>query len=584
MALTSWLNTAWMWKCQPELSAFHRATRSVAQTQADVLQAMVAANRDTWFGRRFDFSGIASAADFQKRVPLSTSDDYQSAVERIANGEPGVLTRERPRLLQPTSGSSGAEKLIPYTATLQRQFQRGVATWIADLFQNRPAVRMGRAYWSISPQLGARRISNGGVPIGFDDDAAYLGTLERFALARLLVAPSAIARVTDITAFRYCTLLKLLQAEDLSLISVWSPTFLSSLLSSLECCLEQIIDDIDRGSLRGAAALPAELTLALTAGGRPMPNRAQRLREIFKQSAPLHRKFAEVWPRLALVSCWADATAALPLNELRSYFPTVEIQPKGLLATEGFVSLPLCDQPAPALALRSHFFEFIPSSPAPLTAKEPLPAVLAHELDRGATYQVVLTTAGGLYRYPLHDEVEVVGFLNECPLLRFLGRANRTSDLVGEKLNEPHVRAVLEQAFRSQQIAPVFALVAPVTGSPTYYRLYVQLPQHTRKIDSGQLRSQVECGLSENPHYRYALGLGQLGPLAVCELDPFAECAWRVVERRMIELGQRVGDIKPIAMGVGTHWPALLAELEVPQQNTRNDSPSVPRTIPRAAH
>ena len=63
---------------------------------------------------------------------------------------------------------------------------------------------------------------------------------------------------------------------------------------------------------------------------------------------------------------------------------------------------------------------------------------------------MVVTTGGGLYRYPLRDVVEVVGFVNECPLLRFVGRARRVSDLVGEKLDESHVSRILQQVCRAR--------------------------------------------------------------------------------------------------------------------------------------
>ena len=154
-------------------------------------------------------------------------------------------------LLEPTGGSSGGEKWIPYTAALRRQFQRGVAAWIADLFRHRPAVRRGRAYWSISPALGPPRRTAGGIPVGFDDDAAYLGWLEQWAVRRLLVAPSRLSRIGDLRLFRYCTLLSLLAAEDLALISIWNPTFLPSLLLSLPKWLDRLCDDLRRGSVRG---------------------------------------------------------------------------------------------------------------------------------------------------------------------------------------------------------------------------------------------------------------------------------------------------------------------------------------------
>ena len=49
-------------------------------------------------------------------------------------GAPHVLTRDRVTLFEPTSGSSGAGKLIPSTVSLQQQFHRGIRPWIANLF------------------------------------------------------------------------------------------------------------------------------------------------------------------------------------------------------------------------------------------------------------------------------------------------------------------------------------------------------------------------------------------------------------------------------------------------------------------
>ena len=154
------LNTAWMLKCSSEAASFTKASRHVADTQVRLLLRTLWANRDTDFGRIHRFRDITDARTYQERVPLATYDDFAAGIRRVAAGEANVLTREPVRLLEPTGGTTGGEKLIPYTAGLRRQFQRGVAAWIADLFGRRPMVRKGRAYWSISPILGPPRRSS----------------------------------------------------------------------------------------------------------------------------------------------------------------------------------------------------------------------------------------------------------------------------------------------------------------------------------------------------------------------------------------------------------------------------------------
>jgi hypothetical protein len=176
-------------------------------------------------------------------------------------------------------------------------------------------------------------------------------------------------------------------------------------------------------------------------------------------------------------------------------------------------------------------------------------------LDRGGRYRVVLTTAGGLYRYQLGDEVLVNGFENQCPLLRFLGKSDRFSDLVGEKLAEPHVRAGLDRLFATYDLAPRFALLVPIEGRPARYRLYLQGPN----LDRGdallaRLREALQVALEQNPHYAYAVRLGQLAPVEILILDPEGEPGWTVYERRCMGLGQKAGNIKPAALDSWTGW------------------------------
>src|SRR5262249_43198348 len=164
---------------------------------------------------------------------------------------------------------------------------------------------------------------------------------------------------------------------------------------------------------------------------------------------------------------------------------------------------------------------------------------LAQERDRGGRYGVVLTTGGGLYRYRLGDEVEVAGFEGECPLVRFCGKADRVSDLVGEKLAEPHVRAVLDRAFAALGLAPAFALLAPAEGRPPHYVLFVQGIGPAAARDG--LRAAVQAGLEENTYYRHAVGFGQLGAVAVEVLPEGIGPAWAVYERLCLARGQKAG-------------------------------------------
>jgi hypothetical protein len=551
------LNTAWMLACRREARAFTRALDDPSAAQESVLREILQANADTEFGRRHRFCDIHDARAYQERVPPADYDAFREDIDRIAAGEPNVLSVEPVRLLEPTSGSTSARKLVPYTRSLRRQFQRMIAPWVYDLMRRRPALRGGRAYWSISPALGPREYTRGGIPIGFDDDASYLGGLEQWLVRRLLVAPAEAAHSTNTSEFQYATLLALLRAEDLALISIWSPTFLTSLLDQLDTWRDRLCEDlISRRADHRCAAAPAPGSPVSPMNiARAARRRSHTVAHLFRTRCCLADLTQQLWPRLSLISCWADASAAAYVPQLRELFPDVEIQPKGLLSTEGCVSLPLLDRRGAALALRSHFLEF----------EEDGKFHLAHELAMGRRYEVLLTTGGGLYRYRTGDIVEVVGFERRCPLVVFCGRTGTTSDLVGEKLCEPHVRSVLERVLAEAGLQPRFAMLVPVAASRPGYRLYLQLSEseqrHLHPDNVTDVAAQLDRGLRENPHYQYAANLRQLAPCEVRVLDAQRGSAWQFFERRRIAEGQRAGQIKPTALAKELDWDATFAAL-----------------------
>jgi hypothetical protein len=552
MSLEGLCNTAWMGLCYREGRAFSRAATNVRRAQEEVLFHVVNKNKDTWFGRRHCFGYIRSASDFQRAVPLTTYEDYRDAIDRIGDGELNVLTAEPVCRFVPTSGTTTGEKLIPYTATLRRCFQRAIRAWIWDLFLGRPSIRRGRAYWSVSPLTAAGRTSRAGIPIGFDDDAYYLGAFEQALVRRTMAVPAGVALRASVATSQYATLFYLLRADDLSLVSVWSPTFFTALINVLEAKWPRLCDDIERGIISVDA--DCEHSLVTRARLRPLPRRANLLRAVFAGSQRAADWMPQVWPRLAILSCWADGPSAAYARELRTKLGGIEVQAKGLLATEAFISIPRVAQVAPALAVHSHFFEFQPAGSMNETSAPPL---FAHELQAGREYRVVVTNGGGLYRYQLQDQVLVVGFEKETPLLRFVGKADSTCDLVGEKLNAAHVQSALDDLFQEFGLRPKFArLVAESAARPRYL---LQLSEPEIEIRSElieKIRDAVERRLYENPGYAYARKLGQLSRLGV-ELvnDEQAAALTNEFLDERLRAGRRLGDIKlpTLVMGNRSH-------------------------------
>lgn len=524
-------NLLWLAANVPGYLRFRQALARPSKSQCSLLRRYLHANAETGFGRAHGFATIRTAEEYRERVPLADWEDLAPWVARIAAGETNVLTRSPVRTLEPTSGSSSAAKLIPYTVDVQREIRRAVTPWIVDLYARRPRLAQGTAYWSITPLALEEERSTGPVRVGFEEDAEYLGGFWSRLVDATLAVPGIVRHVRDMDAFRYITLLFLLRRRDLSLISVWHPSFLTLLVGALPRFWDDLLQDIERGTLIAPGPISEPARRALADRLAPCPHRAAELRGLNPGS------LTRLWPRLGLISCWGDAHAALSLPDLSRAFPGVEIQPKGLLATEGFVTIPFAGRWP--LAIRSHFFEFLPEG-----GGEPR---FSWELEKGGIYSVVLTTGGGLYRYRLQDRACVEGFVERTPSLRFLGKEGHVSDLRGEKLHESFVAGALASAFAKAGLAPRFAMLAPADGAPVGYVLYLE----AGRMPPPGFVEGLDEELSANPHYRLCRSLGQLTAVRTVLLEQDAFPRYLEHCRRR---GQRVGDVKPLALSPQGGW------------------------------
>jgi hypothetical protein len=164
-------------------------------------------------------------------------------------------------------------------------------------------------------------------------------------------------------------------------------------------------------------------------------------------------------------------------------------------------------------------------------------------------YAVILTNGGGLYRYQLHDLIEVTGYLHTCPLLRFVGKAAHVSDRRGEKLHEQHVRRALDEALVCCGMQPGFVMLA-WEEQASAYTLFIEAPDQSDAA-LRHLGSALEARLQENYHYRYCRDLGQLAALRVFRIAGGAHAAYLA---QCQAHGQRAGDIKPLVLHLREDW------------------------------
>ena len=479
-----------------ERTALALSLRDVGNQQETFLFDLLRKNQDTQFGKQHAFAGVDSIAAFRRRVPLRRDDEFAPWLDATAAGEPNVLTAEPVIAFEATGGGAGGRKIIPYTAASLRAFRAGVLPWLAYLLQRFPRIAEGVAYVAASPVLRAPQTLACGLPLGLPSDAAYLGADLLEPLSRVITVPPA---SVDLAQWRVTTLAHLAAREDLTLISIWSPSFLLELLDALPVEADAVLAVLHA---RGDAGAARRLDLALST-----PDGLTR----------------HLWPRLQAISLWMDGVSARYAARVGELLPGVHLDGKGVLATESVVTVRNSAR-ACVPALNSAFIEFM--DPAG-------DFHLGHELEAGRRYRVALTTPGGLYRYDLGDELECDA-AEDTPALRFVGRAGLISDLVGEKLSDSFVASALAGLDHAASLVPQFA-PAP------HYELWLD---SCGDFPAAPLATRIDELLKANPQYAYARQLGQLREPVAVRAPGFAQFR----ARRHAAQGLRYGDSKSCAL------------------------------------
>lgn len=470
---------------------------TIAHKQESWLKKSLVKNSQCLYGLQYNFDTIETVADFQAQVPLTTYEDIAPYIARVDSGEEDVLFMGKPIAFELTGGSKGGRKLIPYTKESFADFQRAILPWFVHTTQHYE-LSGKNIYLAISPALRKEQISKSGVRIGVQDEE-YLGE-SLSHLGESSVVPKWVSSLEEISSWQLCTLYWLIKAKELELISIWSPTFLLMLLDALDSKIDTLLELFTHGDEVLGHTLEADAEALL------------RLKKYIT-----HKDTAILWPHIKLISCWADASSQFYFQILQKHFKHVNFQAKGVIATETVVTIPN-ELGKPSLALQSAFYEFLQKNGK---------IVLAHELNVGDSYELVVTTNGGLYRYKTEDIFTCESCNEEEVILRFQGRSGISSDLVGEKLTETFVLDSLQQIN-----APSL-----LSASPCGYILFLE--QEPSK-ETQQIIQNLEKNLSKNPQYAYAREMGQLKELELFHVKSLSKCYLEYKAKR----GFRMGDIK----------------------------------------
>ena len=426
-----------------------------------------------------NLTGISDYKDFKNHFPITNYADWKEGIEKRKVEKPQDH-------FVPTSGSTHAIKWIPYTKKFKDELWRASGAWIHDLYLRFPDIAKGTHYWSLSwipEDLRKEHRSN---------DLDFFAGLEKYLLEQTMTVDESISTLPTLKESMRENAVSLIE-KDVTLISVWSPTFLLELLDLVIAdkvfFADRILDFRKKEALKYADKVSPELCKIL-------------------------------FPQLALISAWATSSSEYYAQKVKELFPGVPFEAKGLWATEGVVTIPF--QGKFPLAVNSHFYEF-----EDVETKEIHPG---WALKKGMKVTPLLTTGSLFFRYRLNDLLLVSDFFDQTPCLTFLGRIGET-DLVGEKISSDLAQKLLSNIANKYEISPLSLLA--VEGHKPHYRLLVDGVGKLERLD--EISDFLEKELLGHFHYKLARELGQLSHVQV-EMKEDAYQAYVSYREKMIAL------------------------------------------------
>jgi len=524
-------------------------TLRAGDVQRDLLLRRVAQHAESQFGRDHHFREIRTPADYRRHVPIGGYDRHLPYIERVRGGDTGALFRQGTEVLMfaMTSGTTNCPKTIPVTREALNDYREGWTIWgILAFDAHREMIRNGlRPILQIASDW-RESFTTGGIPCGAI--TGLTAHMQNRLVRTKYCMPVVGSRIKDIES-KYYAALRFSIYRDLGTIIAANPSTILAMARLGDREKQTLIRDLADGTIHPRWQIPAEIRAQLRVKTRKRRRDTVRnLERIVHETGRLLPK--DYWPNMQFLSNWMGGTMRAYLGGYPEYFGEKPVRDVGLIASEGRMTIPIDDgTPAGLLDIRHHYFEFVPEEQADLAEPETLEAT---ELSEGRNYFIVLTTAGGLYRYNIHDLVRCVGYHGKTPLIEFLNKGAHFSSLAGEKLSEHQVIAAVEASQRSVGLKLKSYLLLPCWCEPPYYSLLVE-EDDLAKSASCHLSQAVEAALCrQNIEYENKRTTLRLGPIRVV---PIATGSWSEFQKaRLLKSGGTVEQYKQ---------PHLVPDLEL---------------------
>ncbi len=404
------INSVLAWFMKQRIHQIELFIKYPNEVQQELLKRMIISARHTEFGRRYDFSSIASSKEFRERIPIQDYESLKPYIKRLREGEQQLLWPTDIRWFAKSSGTtSDKSKFIPVsTEALEECHYKGGKDLLCIYFHNNPETQL----------FDGKLLSLGGShQVNSLSNDSFYGDLSAILMQNLPFW------------------IQLFQTPDRSI----------ALMDEWESKIEMIANATINENVTNIAGVPS-WTLVL-------------LKRILELSGK--KDLTEVWPNLELF-----VHGAVSFNPYREQFK--KLIPKSDMhyletynASEGFFGIQDQSNSDEMLLMLDYgiYYEFIPMSE---WEKENPKTLTLDQVAINENYAIVITTNAGLWRYKIGD---TISFTSLSPhRIRITGRTAHFINAFGEELIIDNAeKAIAEACLLTNSV------IRDYTAAPVYF-------------------------------------------------------------------------------------------------------------------
>ena len=377
------------------------------EVQQDVLNGLIDSAKDTFIGKKFDFSSINCYKDFSEKVPVFSYEEFSDKIELARKGENNIFWSSKIKWFAKSSGTTNAKsKFIPVSdESLQDCHYAAGKDLLCMYLNNNPNSQL----------FTGKSLRLGGSKGPYEKNGTFYGDLS--------------AILIDNMPF---------WAEFSS-----TPSNRISLMENWDKKIVKIISESLNENVTSLAGVPSWMLVLLN--------------RILEKSE--EKYISDLWPNLEVY--FHGGVSFKPyLNQYMDIINKESMQFYEIYnASEGFFAIQYENNSNELLLMLDYgiFYEFIPMRVYGTKNEKIIPL---YEVEKDVNYAILITTNAGLWRYKIGDTVK---FTSTSPYkIIITGRTKHYINVFGEEVIIENTDNVINKLSSKYDLQIIDYTVAPV--------------------------------------------------------------------------------------------------------------------------